>query len=140
MPGYDESLDIPAHLHPPNLDADEILPSQMHPSYPYGRPPTASRRVKPWMNSVGNLLGTVGSAGGGPAGSLAPSGGGPSRWRDRSAAQQQGAVGLAAVRWGERWDELAMAEFLETRRGKEIPPGMAVSYPTTKRPLLDPWM
>lgn len=124
MPGYDESLDIPAHLHPPDLDADEILPSQMHPSYPYGRPPTASRRVKPWMNAVGNLLGTVG--GGGLAGSYPTSRGGPSTWRERN-EPQQGGVGLGAVRWGERWDELAMAEFLETRRGKEIPPGMAVS-------------
>lgn len=38
MPGFDENLDIPASLEPPRLDADEVLPSQLHPSYPFGRP------------------------------------------------------------------------------------------------------
>ena len=34
----DEELDIPAHMIPPNPDDSDILPSQVHPSYPYGNP------------------------------------------------------------------------------------------------------
>lgn len=37
MPGFDENLEIPPHLEPPRLDSDEVLPSQVHPSYPFGR-------------------------------------------------------------------------------------------------------
>lgn len=37
MPGFDENLEIPPHLEPPRLDTDEVLPSQVHPSYPFGR-------------------------------------------------------------------------------------------------------
>ena len=57
MPGFDESIPIPPHLEPPRVDADETLPTQMHPSYPYGRP--SGSRKKP-NTSVGNLLSTVG--------------------------------------------------------------------------------
>ncbi|KAG6808013.1 hypothetical protein H0H92_005694 [Tricholoma furcatifolium] len=31
-------LDIPPHMVPPNPDDSDILPSQVHPSYPYGNP------------------------------------------------------------------------------------------------------
>ncbi|KAG1839692.1 hypothetical protein F4604DRAFT_1885208 [Suillus subluteus] len=34
----DDELDIPAHMIPPNPDDSDILPSQVHPSYPYGNP------------------------------------------------------------------------------------------------------
>lgn len=44
MPGYDENVSFAAHLEPPRLDADETLPSQVHPSYPYGRPKTAGSK------------------------------------------------------------------------------------------------
>ncbi|KAF8522994.1 hypothetical protein JB92DRAFT_3110302 [Gautieria morchelliformis] len=33
-----EELDIPIHAIPPNPDDCEALPSQVHPSYPYGDP------------------------------------------------------------------------------------------------------
>jgi len=34
----DDELDIPPHLIPPNPDESDMLPSQVHPSYPYGNP------------------------------------------------------------------------------------------------------
>ncbi|KII87277.1 hypothetical protein PLICRDRAFT_177048 [Plicaturopsis crispa FD-325 SS-3] len=34
----DDDLDIPAHMVPPNPEDADILPSQSHPSYPYGNP------------------------------------------------------------------------------------------------------
>ncbi|GJJ09668.1 hypothetical protein Clacol_003892 [Clathrus columnatus] len=34
----DEELEIPPHMVPPNPDDSEILPSHVHPSYPYGNP------------------------------------------------------------------------------------------------------
>ena len=38
MPGYDEYISVPEHLDPPQMGNDDTLPSQVHPSYPYGRP------------------------------------------------------------------------------------------------------
>ncbi|KAJ3511238.1 hypothetical protein NLJ89_g4215 [Agrocybe chaxingu] len=34
----DDDVAIPTHMIPPNPDESDILPSQMHPSYPYGNP------------------------------------------------------------------------------------------------------
>ncbi|KAF8528133.1 hypothetical protein BU17DRAFT_33546, partial [Hysterangium stoloniferum] len=34
----DEELEIPIHMVPPNPDDADTLPSQVHPSYPYGNP------------------------------------------------------------------------------------------------------
>ncbi|KIJ25599.1 hypothetical protein M422DRAFT_72110 [Sphaerobolus stellatus SS14] len=34
----DEELEIPLHMVPPNPDDADTLPSQVHPSYPYGNP------------------------------------------------------------------------------------------------------
>ena len=113
MPGYDQSLPIPPHLEPPRLDSDDTLPSQLHPSYPYGRPPTAGRPIRPWMSAPGNLLGTVGEGMGSESGG-----------------------GWMGGRWGrgEGWDELGMRGVVEVEKRKEVPPGMAVSgtlQPTT---------
>ncbi|KAI0272726.1 hypothetical protein BC834DRAFT_922070 [Gloeopeniophorella convolvens] len=46
----DSEMDIPAHMIPPNPDDSDILPSHVHPSYPYGNPtnikhPAARPRV-----------------------------------------------------------------------------------------------
>ncbi|KZT34235.1 hypothetical protein SISSUDRAFT_1036445 [Sistotremastrum suecicum HHB10207 ss-3] len=34
----DEELEIPEHMVPPNPDDGDVLPSEVHPSYPYGNP------------------------------------------------------------------------------------------------------
>jgi hypothetical protein len=110
MPGFDESLDIPPSLEPPRLDADETLPNLIHPSYPFGRPVGMGGAKLKGGKVVGNLLGTVGAAG--------------------SKGMGIG-TGVASGRRGpeERWDELGVEGLVEKRKGKEVPPGMAVSVP-----------
>lgn len=57
MPGFDEDVRVPVHLEPPRV-TDDTLPSQIHPSYPYGRPkrPT-TKGSKPPRAKVGSHLG-----------------------------------------------------------------------------------
>ncbi|ORY31379.1 hypothetical protein BCR39DRAFT_480017 [Naematelia encephala] len=116
MPGYDESLPIPPHLEPPGLDADETLPSQIHPSYPFGRPPTISRPQRPWMSGPTNLLGTVGQG-------MKAGDGGISHWAR-----------------GEIWDELGLGQVVEPEEKREVPPGMAGAKrpPSPPSPALHP--
>ncbi|KAF8652159.1 hypothetical protein AX16_004516 [Volvariella volvacea WC 439] len=74
----DEDLDIPTHMIPPNPDDSDILPSQVHPSYPYGNPTNikhpAARPRPPYDPSSRALFEDMGYAGGGVNGAL--------RWRD----------------------------------------------------------
>ncbi|RDB15863.1 hypothetical protein Hypma_003653 [Hypsizygus marmoreus] len=74
----DEELDIPPHMVPPNPDDSDILPSQVHPSYPYGNPTNikhpAARPRPPYDPSSRALFEDMGYAGGGINGAL--------RWRD----------------------------------------------------------
>ncbi|WVR06265.1 hypothetical protein IAU60_003295 [Kwoniella sp. DSM 27419] len=115
MPGYDESLYIPPHLEPPRLDADETLPSMIHPSYPFGRPVALGRKGYKGRG-VGNLLGTVGD---GFAGSAWGGGAGDGR---------------------ETWDDWGLDDVVERERRKEVPPGMAGAKrpPSPPSPALRP--
>jgi len=74
----DEELEIPAHMVPPNPDDSDILPSQVHPSYPYGNPTNikhpAARPRAPYDPSSRALFEDMGYAGGGVNGAL--------RWKD----------------------------------------------------------
>lgn len=74
----DDELDIPAHMIPPNPDDSDILPSQVHPSYPYGNPTNikhpAARPRPPYDPTSRALFEDMGYGGGGVNGSL--------RWRD----------------------------------------------------------
>ncbi|KAF8159835.1 hypothetical protein B0H34DRAFT_782435 [Crassisporium funariophilum] len=74
----DDELDIPPHMVPPNPDDSDILPSQVHPSYPYGNPTNikhpSSRPRPPYDPSSRALFEDMGYAGGGINGAL--------RWRD----------------------------------------------------------
>lgn len=103
MPGYDQTIPIPLHLEPPVADADETLPSLMHPSYPYGRPVSKGQNGK-GKGRVGNLMGTLG--------------GGEGDKGDMRGMRRQG---------GETWDERGLREILESEKKREVPPGMAVS-------------
>jgi len=71
-------LDIPPHMVPPNPDDSDILPSQVHPSYPYGNPTNikhpSSKPRPPYDPSSRALFEDMGYAGGGINGAL--------RWRD----------------------------------------------------------
>lgn len=132
MPGYDEHLPIPPHLEPPRLDADETLPSQLHPSYPFGRGVTKSRvGVAGKGKGVGNLLGTVGTggAGAGPAEGSGSSGKKGGMGAGVGMGMEAFGFGFGSGRAGrgEGWDELGMEEVVEKERYKEVPPGMAVS-------------
>jgi len=74
----DDEMDIPAHMVPPNPDDSDILPSHVHPSYPYGNPtnikhPAARPRV-PYDPTSRALFEDMGYAGGGVNGTL--------RWKD----------------------------------------------------------
>jgi len=104
MPGFDESLEIPPHLEPPRLDADETLPNMLHPSYPFGRP-VGLGKMKAVKGGIGNLL-------------LGRGGLGVSNER--------------RGRGGEEWEELDVGGLVEVEVGKEVPPGMAVSSLLTK--------
>ncbi|KAG1793128.1 uncharacterized protein HD556DRAFT_521329 [Suillus plorans] len=74
----DDELDIPTHMIPPNPDDSDILPSQVHPSYPYGNPTNikhpAARPRPPYDPTSRALFEDMGYGGGGVNGSL--------RWRD----------------------------------------------------------
>ncbi|KDR68018.1 hypothetical protein GALMADRAFT_231656 [Galerina marginata CBS 339.88] len=80
MPGElsDDELDIPSHLVPPNPDDSDMLPSQVHPSYPYGNPTHIkhpSAKPRPGYDPGSRaLFEDMGYAGGGVNGTL--------RWRD----------------------------------------------------------
>ncbi|ETW79259.1 hypothetical protein HETIRDRAFT_420415 [Heterobasidion irregulare TC 32-1] len=74
----DDEMDIPPHMIPPNPDDSDILPSHVHPSYPYGDPtnikhPAARPRV-PYDPASRALFEDMGYAGGGANGTL--------RWKD----------------------------------------------------------
>ncbi|KAI0048740.1 hypothetical protein FA95DRAFT_1582084 [Auriscalpium vulgare] len=74
----DNEMDIPSHMVPPNPDDSDILPSHVHPSYPYGNPtnikhPAARPRV-PYDPTSRALFEDMGYAGGGVNGTL--------RWKD----------------------------------------------------------
>ncbi|KAH9943815.1 hypothetical protein B0H21DRAFT_474916 [Amylocystis lapponica] len=65
----DDEVDVPQHMVPPNPDETDVLPSQVHPSYPYGNPlnikhPAARPRV-PYDPSSRALFEDMGHAGGG---------------------------------------------------------------------------
>ncbi|PPQ94440.1 hypothetical protein CVT25_002531 [Psilocybe cyanescens] len=75
----DDDLDIPSHMVPPNPDdSDSMLPSQVHPSYPYGNPTHIkhpSSKPRPGYDPTSRaLFEDMGYSGGGVNGSL--------RWRD----------------------------------------------------------
>lgn len=74
----DDELDIPPHMVPPNPDDSDILPSQVHPSYPYGNPTNikhpAARPRPPYDPSSRALFEDMGYAAGGINGAL--------RWKD----------------------------------------------------------
>jgi len=96
MPGFDESLEIPQHLEPPRLDADETLPNMLHPSYPFGRPVGLGKmKSSKGHGGIGNLL------------------------SGRGSSSHDGRKG--------EWDELDIGGLVEREKGKEVPPGMAVS-------------
>lgn len=129
MPGYDEFVPVPEHLEPPQLDADETLPTQLHPSYPFGRPPTISRPQRPWMTGPTNLLGNMDRLGGGGwGGDRGGAGAGGSRWVDGQGQGQGQGEGWLGSRYGqgEGWRELGMEGVVEREKRKEVPPGMAV--------------
>ncbi|KAJ7173511.1 hypothetical protein C8R46DRAFT_1083035 [Mycena filopes] len=73
-----DDLTIPPHMVPPDPDDSDILPSQAHPSYPYGNPTNvkhpASRPRPPYDPSSRALFEDMGYDGGGVNGAL--------RWRD----------------------------------------------------------
>ncbi|KAK2465694.1 hypothetical protein APHAL10511_002238 [Amanita phalloides] len=74
----DDDMDIPPHMIPPNPDDSDVLPSQVHPSYPYGDPTTpkhpAAKPRPPYDPFSRALFEDMGYAGGGVNGAL--------RWRD----------------------------------------------------------
>ncbi|OAX41032.1 hypothetical protein K503DRAFT_668189, partial [Rhizopogon vinicolor AM-OR11-026] len=74
----DDDLDIPNHMIPPNPDDSDILPSQVHPSYPYGNPTNikhpAARPRPPYDPTSRALFEDMGYGGGGVNGAL--------RWKD----------------------------------------------------------
>ncbi|KAI9573864.1 hypothetical protein HD554DRAFT_2202027 [Boletus coccyginus] len=79
----DDDLDIPAHMIPPNPDDSDILPSQVHPSYPYGNPTNikhpAARPRPPYDPTSRALFEDMGYGGGGVNGAL--------RWKDLALEQ-----------------------------------------------------
>ncbi|WVF69349.1 hypothetical protein IAT40_004125 [Kwoniella sp. CBS 6097] len=128
MPGYDESFAIPPHLEPPRLDADETLPSMLHPSYPFGRPVSLGKKGSGSRGrGVGNLLGTVGE-GGDPRNVWGYGMGTGVGWGGGSDAR------------GERWDEWGLEDVVEREKRKEVPPGMAGAKrpPSPPSPALRP--
>jgi len=74
----DEELKIPPHMVPPNPDDTDILPSEVHPSYPYGNPTNikhpAARPRAPHDPASRALFEDMAYAGGGVNGAL--------RWKD----------------------------------------------------------
>jgi len=80
MDGYlsDEDLDIPPGTKPPNPEESELLPSVVHPSYPFGNPLSikhpASRPKRPFEPSSRALFEDMVPLGGGVNGFL--------RWKE----------------------------------------------------------
>ncbi|KAI9057644.1 hypothetical protein FKP32DRAFT_1660693 [Trametes sanguinea] len=73
-----DDVDIAQHMRPPNPEESEVLPSQVHPSYPYGNPLSikhpASLPRRPYDPASRALFEDMGYGGGGVNGSL--------RWKD----------------------------------------------------------
>ncbi|KAH9840070.1 uncharacterized protein C8Q71DRAFT_855366 [Rhodofomes roseus] len=74
----DDDVDVPSHMVPPDPEDADVLPSQVHPSYPYGNPfnikHPAARPRRPYDPSSRALFEDMGFSGGGVNGSL--------RWKD----------------------------------------------------------
>jgi len=74
----DDDVDVPPHMVPPDPEDSDVLPSQVHPSYPYGNPLNikhpAARPRRPYDPSSRALFEDMGYSGGGVNGSL--------RWKD----------------------------------------------------------
>ncbi|KAJ8502716.1 hypothetical protein ONZ45_g11499 [Pleurotus djamor] len=74
----DDEMDFPAYMVPPNPDDSDILPSQVHPSYPYGNPTNprhpAMKPRPPYDPTSKALFQDMGYDGGGVNGAL--------RWKD----------------------------------------------------------
>ncbi|KAI0079098.1 hypothetical protein K474DRAFT_1770524 [Panus rudis PR-1116 ss-1] len=73
-----ENVDVPPHMRPPNPEETEVLPSRMHPSYPYGNPfnpkhPANLPRI-PYDPASRALFEDMGFGGGGVNGSM--------RWKE----------------------------------------------------------
>ncbi|WVW84570.1 hypothetical protein I302_106604 [Kwoniella bestiolae CBS 10118] len=123
MPGFDETLNIPIELEPPRFDADETLPNQIHPSYPYGRPVSLGKKSGGSKGKgVGNLLGTIGMG----------------MSMDLRGGEWSGGSG----RVGGQWQEWGLDEVRGSGEGgrREIPPGMAGAKrpPSPPSPSLHP--
>lgn len=124
LPGYDEVIEVPHHLEPARQDDDETLPTQTHPSYPYGRPKYSS--------TTGLGAGLAGGIGGGRGGGAR---GLMSLWSSREVGLGFG--GKHSTILHSTWPELALlssadpttGEFisgiLEQESSKEMPPQMA---------------
>ncbi|KAI8969374.1 hypothetical protein BD414DRAFT_503591 [Trametes punicea] len=73
-----DDVDVVPHMRPPNPEESEVLPSQVHPSYPYGNPLNikhpASLPRRPYDPASRALFEDMGYGGGGVNGSL--------RWKD----------------------------------------------------------
>ncbi|KAI9067983.1 hypothetical protein FKP32DRAFT_1672690 [Trametes sanguinea] len=73
-----DDVDVAPHMRPPNPEESEVLPSQVHPSYPYGNPLSikhpASLPRRPYDPASRALFEDMGYGGGGVNGSL--------RWKD----------------------------------------------------------
>ncbi|KAI0741643.1 hypothetical protein C8Q80DRAFT_147099 [Daedaleopsis nitida] len=69
-----EEIDMPPHMKPPNPEESEVLPSQVHPSYPYGNPLSikhpASLPRRPYDPASRALFEDMGYGGGGVNGSI----------------------------------------------------------------------
>nr|KIR49944.1 hypothetical protein I312_01038 [Cryptococcus bacillisporus CA1280] len=124
MPGFDESIPVPLHLEPPRGDGDEILPSQMHPSYPLGRPTYGKGKgvSEKGGRKVGNLLGTADA------------------WGRGLRTEAGAAVGPWGGGRGEVWEEAGLQGIVAQEKLREVPPGMAGAKrpPTPPPPSLRP--
>lgn len=110
MPGFESDIPLPQHLEMNPIDADEILPNMLHPSYPFGRPISLGQK-RGVLRGVGNLF--MGLEGRGGFGS--------------------GSGGRGGRGGEEGWDEMGLEGFLGTVERKEVPPGMAVSDSVSAR-------
>ncbi|WVO15784.1 hypothetical protein L204_103446 [Cryptococcus depauperatus] len=144
MPGFDEYIPIPPHLEPPRLDADEALPSQIHPSYPLGRPGASKKETRGIRGERGHAVGG-GSRKGRKVGNLLTTVGLGEGWgRDMRAEESvhggRGWGGSALRSNDEMWIESGLGEIIDREKKKEVPPGMAGAKrpPTPPSPALRP--